>query len=122
MDSILLTTKQLLGLAPEYTAFDLEIKTHINTVLMILSQMGVGRADFILTDETSTWQDFIGDRKDLAGIRTYVGMKVRLMFDPPQNGSLKDALEQNLQEIEWRLFIACNSNKTFKTESSDDDE
>ena len=106
MDSILASVKRLLGIEEEYTHFDPEIILNINAALMTLMQLAVGpKQGFIVTDDTATWQDFIGDRTDMEAVKTLVYLKVRLTFDPPQMGYLVDAITKQIAELEWRLNI-----------------
>lgn len=106
MDSILTSIKKLLGIAEEYTQFDGDIIFHINTVFMTLFQMGVGPdIPFIIEDDSSYWEDFSSDVETMAAVKSYVFMKVRLLFDPPTNGTLLDSLKQLIDEYEWRLNV-----------------
>lgn len=103
-DSILDTTKKVLGIDPDYDAFDLDIVTHINSALFALTQMGVGPpGGFEITGSTETWADFLGDTKQWNGVKTLVYLKVRLVFDPPANSSLYSAMKEQMSELEWRL-------------------
>lgn len=105
MDSILTSIKKLLGIEEEYTHFDTDIIMHINTVFMTLQQLGVGpKNGFTITDKESTWNEFFGPEQ-LEAAKTYVYLKVRLLFDPPSNSFLVDALERHAKEIEWRLQV-----------------
>ena len=109
MDSILTSVKKLLGLTEEYTAFDLDLIMHINSVLMILNQMGVGpEKPFTISDATATWSAFCGERDDLEAVKSYVALKVRLLFDPPQSSSTMEATKNLISELEWRLYTACD--------------
>lgn len=104
-ESILTSTKKLLGLDSTYTIFDPDIIIHINTVLANLVQMGIGPAEgLVIEDATSVWSDFIGDSKLIQQIKTYVFIKVRLIFDPPTNSALYTALENNAKELEVRMY------------------
>ena len=104
MDSILTSVKKLLGIDEEYTHFDTDIIVGINTVLMGLTQIGVGPSSgFMLTDKTQTWTDFIGTRIDLEAIKSFVYLKVRLLFDPPTSSFVLEAMERQISEFEWRL-------------------
>lgn len=106
MDSILTSIKKLLGIEEEYTQFDTDIIIGINTALMVLIQIGVGPSTgFIITDKTSTWDEFLGDRKDLEGVKLYVQLKTKLAFDPPSNSFLVDAIKSQIEELEWRLNV-----------------
>ena len=109
MDSILTSVKKLLGLTEEYTAFDADLIMHINSVLMILNQMGVGpEKTFTISDATATWSEFCGGRTDIEAVKSYTALKVRLLFDPPQSSSVMDAIESQIGELEWRLYTLCD--------------
>lgn len=111
MDSILTSTKKLLGIAEEYTQFDVDIIKHINTVFMILTQMGVGPPEgFSITGADETWDDFLSGSTNLEGVKTYVYMKVQLMFDPPTSSAKLDSANRVINELEWRLNLAGESN------------
>lgn len=104
MDSILNTIKKMLGIDADYTQFDTDIIVHINTVLMALTQMGIGPdTGFSIADETSTWSDFIEDMSKVEGIKTYIYIKVKTVFDPSGSAAVTDALTRRAEELEWRL-------------------
>jgi hypothetical protein len=106
MDSILQSTKKVLGLAPEYTVFDLDITTHINAVFSTLAQLGVGpTAGFMIIDNTAVWEDFDVPTNQLNSVKTYVPLKVRMYFDPPTTSFLIEALTKLIGELEWRLNL-----------------
>ena len=89
MDSILTSIKKLLMLAEDDTSFDADIIMHINTVLSILNQFGVGPDEgFTITDKTATWQQFLGSYPNLDAVRSYVYLKVKMLFDPPTSGAV----------------------------------
>lgn len=103
-NSILTSTKKILGIAEEYTAFDQDILVHINTAFSVLHQMGIGPANgFMIEDEGSEWTEFIGNDYALNMVRSYVFLKVRMLFDPPTTSFLLDAMEKQVQEFEWRI-------------------
>lgn len=105
-DSILLSIKKLLGIGDDYEYFDKDIIMHINSVLMILNQLGIGpSAGFFITDESTVWDDFITDVSNLEAIKSYVYMKVRLMFDPPSSSFVINSIENQIKELEWRLNV-----------------
>lgn len=105
-ESILLSTKKILGLSEDYTAFDFDIITHINTALMIVSQLGIGPEDGVMIqDESTTWEEVIQSDNMRNSVKTYVYLRVRLLFDPPTSSFLVKALEDQLREIEWRLNV-----------------
>lgn len=104
MDSILLSVKKMLGIAEEYTSFDQDIIMHINSAFFILNQLGVGTDKFSITDDSAVWTDFI-DIENLELIRSYVYLKVRMLFDPPQAGALSEAMKRSIDEFEWRINV-----------------
>jgi hypothetical protein len=82
---------------------------YINMAIMSLTQLGVGpETGFIITSDTETWSDFIGDKKDIEGVRTFIYLKVRLVFDPPTTSFLIEAMERQIRELEWRLNIQAD--------------
>ena len=120
MDSILTSVKKLLGIAEEYTHFDSDIIMHINTVFSALTQMGVGPAGgFSIVDTYATWDEFTSENVSLASVRTYMYLKVRLLFDPPQNSSVMSAMERQTSELEWRLNL---TGETLAEKSDEEDE
>lgn len=104
MASILTTTKKVLGIDASYTAFDVDITMHINTVFSTLNQLGIGPENgFAIEDATPTWDAFLGNDPRMNSVKTYVYLRVRLLFDPPTTSYLIDAMKQQLQELEWRI-------------------
>lgn len=105
-DSILLSIKKLLGLVEGDQAFDADIIIHINSVFMILQQLGIGPVDgFKIESQEETWDQFIQDDKLLEDIKTYIYLKVKLIFDPPLNSSHLESIKQLISELEFRLNI-----------------
>lgn len=112
MDSILTSVKKQLGIIEEYEHFDADIIMHINSVLMILTQLGVGpESGFFIEDKTSIWDDFIPESTNLEAVKSYVGLKVRLLFDPPANSSIMEAMNRMISELEWRLNVQAESDR-----------
>jgi hypothetical protein len=104
--SILISTKKILGITESYTAFDLDIITHINSTFSILNQLGVGpEAGFMIEDEVAVWDDLEVPIRQLSLIKTYVFLKVRLLFDPPTTSFLIEATNKQIEEYEWRLNV-----------------
>ncbi len=104
--SILTSIKKLLGIEEEYEHFDLDIIIHINSALLTLNQLGVGPSGgFGVVDKEDKWEDFLEGKQDLDAVKTYVYLKVRLVFDPPQMGYFVDAIKDQCKELEWRLNI-----------------
>ena len=112
MDSILTSIKKLLGIAEDYTQFDTDIIIHINSVLMILTQLGVGPENgFAIEDETTSWSDFIPDSTTakIEAVKSYVYLKVRLLFDPPQSSAVIESINRLISELEWRINVTAES-------------
>lgn len=106
MDSILTTIKKLLGIEEDYTQFDTDIIVHINTVLMTLNQLGVGpETPASISSEMDTWEKTLGEVKNLEAIKTYIYIKVRMIFDPPTSSFVLDAMNKQANELEWRLNV-----------------
>jgi len=104
--SILISTKKVLGIAEDYTAFDLDIITHINTAFSTLTQLGVGPVEgFMIEDADPVWSDFYADDLQYNAVKSYVFLRVRQLFDPPQTSYLIAATERQIQELEWRLNV-----------------
>jgi hypothetical protein len=104
--SILISTKKILGLDADYTVFDLDVITHINTAFSTLTQLGVGPADgFMIEDDSAVWTDFIADDLQYNSVKSYVFLRVRQLFDPPQTSYLIDAVDRQIKELEWRLNV-----------------
>lgn len=109
MESILTSIKKLLGITEEYEHFDQDIIMHINSVFMILTQMGVGPENgFTISNKESKWKDFTNDDKKIEAVKSYVYLKVRLLFDPPASSSVMEAINRSISELEWRLSIAVD--------------
>lgn len=105
-NSILTSTKKILGLDESYTAFDLDVITHINSVFTTLHQLGIGPVEgFMIEDSAPIWADFLGDDPRLNAVKTYVYLRVRLLFDPPATSFTITAFEKQIQELEWRLNV-----------------
>ena len=114
MESILNSIKQLLGIDESETHFDLDIIININSVFSILNQMGVGPTEtFSIIDDSSNWSEFIDDDARFNDVKTYMYLKVRLAFDPPTNSNVLNAMERQINELEWRLTV-CSSNKAME--------
>ena len=109
MDSILTSIKKLLGIAEEYTQFDEDIIMHINTVFLNLTQWGVGPEEgFAIENDAASWEDFINDNIQLQAVKTYVYLKVKLLFDPPLSSSVIESMNRMIAELEWRLNVAVD--------------
>lgn len=108
MESILTSIKKLLGIAEEYTHFDPDIIMHINNAFFTLTQLGVGpSAGFSIDDAEDNWSDFV-DTSRIESVKTYVYLKVRLVFDPPTSSAVIESINRNISELEWRLNVAVD--------------
>jgi len=109
--SILTSTKKILGIAEDYTVWDLDIITHINSAFSDLTQLGVGPvAGFMIEDATPVWEDFISDNiQQLNWVKDIVYLKVRLLFDPPTTSYAITAMEDQIQKLEWRINVQRES-------------
>jgi hypothetical protein len=103
-ESILTSTKKILGLEADYTPFDLDVITHINAAFSILNQLGVGPVDgFSIDDNSTSWNDYDVPQNQLHLVKTYVFLKVRVLFDPPGTSFLLESANNQIKEYEWRL-------------------
>lgn len=115
MDSILISVKKMLGIAAEYTHFDADIIIHINSVFMILNQLGVGpKEGFSINSDVETWDEFTNDNPTIESVKSYMYLKVGLLFDPPTSSNVLEARNRLISELEWRL------NAIADTESQND--
>lgn len=106
MDSILTSIKKLLGIAEDYKHFDTDLIMHINSVFMVLTQLGVGPPEgFIIEDDSAIWEDFIEDSTKLQAIKSYMYLKVKLLFDPPLGSAVMESMNRMISEFEWRLNV-----------------
>jgi len=112
MDSILDSIKKSLGIDSEDTSFDADVLMAINTVIPILSQMGIGPPNgFIVSSAIDTWSDYIPDNTiNLQGVKTYLYLRTKLIFDPPTNTAVITAMNSNIKELEWRMMLAVETN------------
>ena len=104
MESILTSIKKMLGITEEYEHFDSDLIMHINSVLAILTQIGVGPSTgFSISDKYAKWADFIEDNSRLEFVKSYVYLKVKLLFDPPTSTAVAEANKRLCDELEWRI-------------------
>ena len=106
MESILTSIKKLLGPGETDTQFDEDIIIFINGAIMRLNQLGIGPpGGYSIKDKDDKWSALLGTREDLDAVKTYIYLKVRLIFDPPQSGFLVDAIKSQITELESTLNI-----------------
>lgn len=112
MDSILTSIKKLLGITEEYEHFDTDIIININSVFATLHQLGVGPTKaFSIKDKTAVWSDFIGDVENIESVKTYIYLKTKMVFDPPQSSSVAESYNNLISELEWRLNVAADHSR-----------
>lgn len=108
-ESILASIKKLLGIPDNYDAFDPDIIMHINTVFVVLYELGVGSSSFSISDSKAIWGDFLKDSKNLELVKSYVYLKVRLMFDPPTSTAAIQAIKDLTSELEFRINVIVDN-------------
>ena len=119
MDSILATVKKSIGIFEDDDHFDPDLIVHINSVFQILKQLGVGPVEgFRIEDATAKWKDCVEDETKFSMVKTYIGLKVKLLFDPPQSTALIESMERLVSEMEWRLNVEADT--ISKEETSND--
>lgn len=116
MESILTSIKKLLGIEEDYEHFDHDIIMHINTVFSDLAQLGVGPSDgFMIENRDAVWNDFVSDSAKLQAVKSYMHLRVKLLFDPPSSSAVLASYERQIDKFEWRLNAAAET-KTSEEE------
>ena len=101
---ILTSIKLQLGIAESTTNFDPQIMMGINTAISALTQIGIGPTEgFLLTTGDEVWEDYLSEEGKFISVPTYIYCKTKLLFDPPANQTLLNALQRQADELEWRL-------------------
>ena len=118
-DSILNSIKQMIGgISEEDTAFDIDLIIHINSVFSDLHQLGVGPAEpFFIGDVQDTWSEFTDDNALFNNVKTYMYLRVKLIFDPPSSSFVLAAMERQVKELEWRLNVSASNKAMEETEN-----
>lgn len=121
MESILTSIKKLLGITEEYEHFDADLIMHINSVFSILTQLGVGPSEgFRIIDESTTWSEFIPeDNPNLDSVKSYMNMKVKLLFDPPLSSVVTESMNRMISELEWRLNVTADSTREEENQNGE---
>ena len=108
-ESILTSIKKMLGIEENYNIFDTDIIIHINTIFMTLNQLGVGPSSgFKIEDDSAIWSEYIDEDSDLEAVKTYIYLKVKLLFDPPLSSSVIESMNRMIAELEFRLNVAVD--------------
>lgn len=123
-DSILTSVKKALGIPSDYEHFDRDILLHLNTVMSILNQLGVGPEEgFIVEDDSTLWSDLFDgdiDTNKMMYVKSYVCLRVRLLFDPPTSSGAIDAMERQMRELEWRITVTRDPRDNSEEGTVDD--
>lgn len=116
VNSILLSVKKVLGLGGDNADFDTDVLIHLNSVLSIVQQLGVGPEDgYYVTSEDQTWEDYLGEgNPHINMIKSYICAKVRLLFDPPVSSAVMESLNRTCTEFEWRANVAAENKMLHK--------
>mgnify|MGYP001777440049 CR=1 FL=1 len=124
MDSILTSIKKLLGITTEYKQFDPDLIIHINSVFLILKQLGIGpEQGFSISGEYETWKQFLPEGStNLEAVKSYMHIKVKLLFDPPTSSAVMEAMNRMASEYEWRLNVEAESIPVIVGEDGDQNE
>lgn len=106
-DSILTSIKKLLGIVESDTSFDSELIMLINSALMVIMQEWYGMDHaFRIEDKTATWDDLLGEEEvDYEGVKQYIFLRVKMIFDPPNNSSVIEAMRKEMEDLEWRMYV-----------------
>jgi len=121
VNSILLSVKKVLGLGGDNADFDTDVLIHLNSVLSIVQQLGVGPEDgYYVTSEDQTWEDYLGEgNPHINMIKSYICAKVRLLFDPPVSSAVMESLNRTCTEFEWRANVAAENKMLHKQLASE---
>ena len=123
-DSILTSVKKVLGIPSDYEHFDRDILLHLNTVMSILNQLGVGPEEgFIVENDSTLWSDLFDgdiDTNKMMYVKSYVCLRVRLLFDPPTSSGAIDAMERQMRELEWRITVTRDPRDNSEEGTVDD--
>lgn len=110
MDSILTSIKKLLGIAEEYEHFDADLILHINSVFSNLTLLGVGPSEgFSIEDKSTVWDEYIKDDPRLNHVKTYIHLRVKLIFDPPSSSAVMEAIKREVDKLEWLLNVVAET-------------
>ena len=113
MSDIITDVKQMVGASIYDNSFDVNIVIAINSALAVLSDIGISEADNVCLEigDTVTWDELLEGRTDIEYIKTYIYLKVKMLFDPPSSSALLDAYNRQISEFEWRLNTKQSAKK-----------
>lgn len=110
MESVLTSIKKMLGMGADYTVYDTDVMIHINSVFVDLKRLGVGPSEgFKIRGAYETWSDFTGDVIDFESVKTYMYLRVRLLFDPPTSSAAVEAMKAEADKYEWLLNVSAET-------------
>lgn len=105
VNSILNSVKKALGIV-EYDFFDADLIVHINSVFADLNQIGVGPdAGFSISDSSQTWNSFVDNDLLLQNVKSYMFLRVKLLFDPPTSSVVQTSIEKQINEFVYRMYV-----------------
>lgn len=120
-ESILTSIKKLLGIDESYTHFDADIIMHINSVLATLYQLGLGgNGAFSISGANEIWADFIGNENELAFVKSYIYIKVKLLFDPPLSSAAMDSMSRQADELQWRINLEAECGEKLRQDAQNE--
>lgn len=122
-ESILTETKKVLGIEENVTNFDSDIRMHINSALGTLNQLGIGPAGgFEVIDAAQVWSDFLLTDLKLSPVKSYVHLRVKMLFDPPPNSWAMVAVKDQIEQLEWRLNLVREDEIPIPAQLPDEDD
>lgn len=123
-ESILNSIKKLLGIQPEYDHFDQDLIIHINSCFATLHQLHVGTEDpFVITGDGEAWGEFIQGELNIQSVKTYIYLKVKILFDSSSMGAATlEAYQQMANEYEWRLNVAVDPPNEYPEVQTEEEE
>lgn len=108
-EKILKSIKQMLGIPEAHSAFDFELKMHINSAVATLTQLGVGPEAGLEVSDQTTWSVLLQDEQKLSMAMSYLFLKVKMLFDSAQmTAHVIRAYEDQIKELEHRLQVASD--------------
>lgn len=111
MDSILTSVKKIIGISEEDESFDVDLIMHINSIILVLDQLGLESASrFTITDKNATWNDLFSDGEVIEPVKSYIALRVRMIFDPPNSSAVAEAIKNTIAELEWRITAITDYN------------
>lgn len=111
MSSVLTDIKKMFGISESDTNFDRDLIININSAFTVLNQLGVGPTEgFRIEGSGDEWEEFLPEGDKLEAVKTYVFLKVKLMFDTSTLTSpLIEVINHQISEFEWRLNVQVES-------------